>query len=117
MNAEPGTGSLVNGLAIVVVGVWALAMRQTNVFWVVVLLGGLEAVNAVKGLEPEPAKIASNATLKETVKFFTWRASIGDIHDLPLSKARVEGKFVCSQSMTRSSLTHKTGCSPLSAFS
>jgi alpha-1,2-glucosyltransferase len=36
----------------VVLGVLALLMRQTNVFWVVVYMGGLEAVHVLRGAKP-----------------------------------------------------------------
>ncbi|KAL8297847.1 hypothetical protein RB600_002729 [Gaeumannomyces tritici] len=44
-------------------GIQALAMRQTNVFWVVVYLGGLQAVDAVKSL---PASEPSQDDAKTT---------------------------------------------------
>ena len=46
---RPGIAS---DLWTVVLGVAALFMRQTNVFWVVVYMGGLEAVHVLKSVGP-----------------------------------------------------------------
>ncbi|XP_044724046.1 DIE2/ALG10 family domain-containing protein [Hirsutella rhossiliensis] len=68
-------------------GILALLMRQTNVFWIVVYMGGLEAVHAVKTLRPKRVDQPFMATLWEQQRYFGWRYSAGDIHDLPLSRA------------------------------
>ncbi|KAK4031835.1 glycosyltransferase, partial [Parachaetomium inaequale] len=43
---------LVNGLWTVVMGVAALFMRQTNIFWVVVYMGGLEVAHVLRSVKP-----------------------------------------------------------------
>ncbi|KYK59143.1 Dol-P-Glc:GlcManGlcNAc-PP-Dol alpha-1,2-glucosyltransferase [Drechmeria coniospora] len=68
-------------------GVVSLFMRQTNVFWTVVFMGGLEAVHAVKTLKPRGVDQPQMTTLWERCKFFCWRYSVGDVHDLPLDRA------------------------------
>lgn len=84
--------SIPSDLLTIALGVLALLMRQTNVFWVVVYMGGLEAVHAVKTLRPERVDQPFMTTLWEQLKFFAWRYSVGDIHDLPLSQAWPDGK-------------------------
>ncbi|KAG5983121.1 hypothetical protein E4U55_000765 [Claviceps digitariae] len=69
------------------IGIAALSMRQTNVFWVVIWMGGLEAVHAIKTLKPEGVDQPFMATLDAQLKFYCWRYSIGDVHDLPLGLA------------------------------
>lgn len=66
-------------------GLLALCMRQTNIFWVVVYMGGLEVVHGVKSLKPEPVATPSFTTLSQQVRFYVWRYSLGDIHDPPLN--------------------------------
>ncbi|KAL8382127.1 hypothetical protein RB595_006083 [Gaeumannomyces hyphopodioides] len=82
-------------------GIQALAMRQTNVFWVVIYFGGLEAIDAVKSLpasEPsqDGAKTASQegrprTCFEEVLKVWPgaylrhWAA--GNIHDPSLADA------------------------------
>lgn len=79
----------------IVLGIATLLMRQTNVFWVVVFMGGLEAVHAVKTLRPNkvdyPARIM---TLWEQCKYLARRYSAGDIHDLPIHKSYPDGKCI-----------------------
>ncbi|OAA69534.1 Glycosyltransferase, ALG10 [Cordyceps fumosorosea ARSEF 2679] len=79
--------SVRSDLVTVVLGLAALGMRQTNVFWVVVFMGGLEAVHAVKTLRPERADQPVMKSLGEQCWYFAWRYSLGDIHDLPVHKA------------------------------
>ncbi|KLU82324.1 alpha-1,2 glucosyltransferase ALG10 [Magnaporthiopsis poae ATCC 64411] len=83
-------------------GVQALAMRQTNVFWVVIYFGGLQVVEAVKSLpastsfQEDAAKTSSQETppnnrLEEDYRtwvrayFRHWAA--GNIHDPSLADA------------------------------
>ncbi|KAI5862021.1 glycosyltransferase family 59 protein [Durotheca rogersii] len=117
--------SIANGVYAVFLGLVALCVRQTNIFWVVVYMGGQEVVHAVHLLRPEPlpndaqamdvlaqepestirsysSDYISNrmttpvfATLPEQVKFFAWRYSLGDIHDLPLYLASPIDLLLC----------------------
>lgn len=88
------TSSFFSDLLTILLGVVALFMRQTNVFWIVVYLGGLEAVHAVKTLRPDRVDQPYMTTLSEQLKFFVWRYSVGDIHDLPLSLAWPDGNYL-----------------------
>lgn len=75
---------------VVLVGLLALLMRQTNVFWVVVFVGGLEAVHVVKGLRP-PVTSPGQFERGMLVKFYLAKYSQGDVHDPPLKQAGLEG--------------------------
>lgn len=86
--------SIWSDLLTVLLGILALLMRQTNVFWVVVFLGGLEAIHAVKTLRPERVAEPSVKTMAEKLRFFAWRYSLGDVHDPPLHMAWEDGKFI-----------------------
>lgn len=81
-----------NGLWTVILGVAALFMRQTNVFWVVVYMGGIEAAHVVRGLKPKPASEKEtpsvySATVREFVGFWLRRYAVGDVHDPPVDMA------------------------------
>jgi alpha-1,2-glucosyltransferase len=76
-----------------VAGVAALTMRQTNIFWVAIFLGALEAVRSVKANKsPTSAPGQTPKTLQEQVVSSVKQWSRGDIHDIPLSEAGVHGK-------------------------
>ncbi|KAH6632527.1 glycosyltransferase family 59 protein [Chaetomium tenue] len=52
LRLAPQPPTLGNDLWTMFLGVWALLMRQTNVFWVVVYMGGLEAAHVLRTVEP-----------------------------------------------------------------
>jgi alpha-1,2-glucosyltransferase len=83
--------SVLNDLLTIVLGIATLFMRQTNVFWVVVFMGGLEVVHAVKTVRPKLVEQPEATTLFGRLQFYVVRYSIGDIHDLPLHKAYPDG--------------------------
>jgi len=85
--------NLFNDLWTLMLGVAALFMRQTNIFWVVVYMGGLEAIHAVRQLKPPLVDTPKQMTLLEHVKFYLWRDSVGDLHDPPLHAAWPGGTF------------------------
>jgi alpha-1,2-glucosyltransferase len=75
-----------------VAGVLALTMRQTNIFWVAVFLGGLEVVGMIKVIEAAPLKQPSEPqTWKESATSELQRYCRGEIHDIPLKDAEVQG--------------------------
>lgn len=84
--------SISNDIFTISLGILALLMRQTNVFWIVVYMGGLEAVHAVKTLNPGRTDQPPVTTLRKQLEYFACRCSAGDIHDLPLSRAWPDGK-------------------------
>jgi len=102
-------------LRTVFLGVTALLMRQTNVFWVVIFLGGLEVTDAVKTLEPRPIKAAPFVTLPQMLRHYLWRYSLGDIHDPPISYASPDGKCAATFNGATRADKRQTGSSRSSA--
>jgi alpha-1,2-glucosyltransferase len=84
--------SVLSDLVTISLGVFTLFFRQTNVFWVVVFMGGLEAVHAIKTLRPERIDQPVILTLSEQLKYYAWRYSLGEIHDPPLHAMWPDGK-------------------------
>lgn len=76
-------------------GVAALFFRQTNVFWVVVFMGGLEAVHAVKTLPlPSIEQVQPRYSGPvEKVKYYVMLCSRGFIHDPALNLVSLDGTF------------------------
>lgn len=72
----PQKPSLYDDLWTIIWGVTALFMRQTNVFWVVVYMGGVEAVHALRSVKPGAQEFLTT------------------VHDPPLHKSGPEGKFL-----------------------
>ncbi|KAI0848035.1 glycosyltransferase family 59 protein [Daldinia vernicosa] len=81
---RPSTASNVRTIFL---GLLALSVRQTNIFWVVVYMGGLEVVHIIKTLCPETTAAPAFQTLSEQISFYVRRYSVGDIHDPPLNLA------------------------------
>lgn len=76
---------------VVLLGIASLFMRQTNVFWVVVFMGGLEAVHAAGALRPPPTRPGEFDRLT-MIKFHLSRYSQGEIHDPRLDDASLDGR-------------------------
>lgn len=70
LRVGPKPPGLLNSIWTVILGVVALFMRQTNVFWVVVYMGGLEAIHVLPVQE-----------------------SFAKLHDPPLNRSGPEGMF------------------------
>ncbi|KJZ79957.1 hypothetical protein HIM_00671 [Hirsutella minnesotensis 3608] len=77
--------SFSSDLLTILLGLFALLMRQTNIFWVVVYMGGLEAVHAVKKVKSGRAEEPLPTTTWQRAKHFVSKSSWGEIHDLSLS--------------------------------
>ncbi|KAI4602563.1 glucosyltransferase [Pestalotiopsis sp. 9143b] len=92
-------GSLANDFYTILLGVLALFMRQTNVFWVVVYMGGLEAVQTIRELLVSRESPVLDSWVKQ-VKFFVYRSSIGAVHDVPLEDAWPEDLVLCLVSIS-----------------
>ncbi len=81
-------------LCTIALGIASLAMRQTNIFWAAIYMGGMGAVHAVEALKPaEKVPAPHFATLAELVRFYGWRYAMGDIHNPPLQLAWPDGKW------------------------
>ncbi|KAI1141999.1 glycosyltransferase family 59 protein [Hypoxylon sp. FL0543] len=91
--------SLANDAYTLFLGLLALCMRQTNIFWVVVYMGGLETVHSIKSLHPEPVPTPTFTTLSQQIRFYAWRYSLGDIHDLPLNLIFPSDLVLCALSI------------------
>ncbi|KAI0427190.1 DIE2/ALG10 family-domain-containing protein [Xylaria sp. FL1042] len=87
--------SLLNDVYSLALGIIALAFRQTNIFWIVVYMGGLEVIRAVKTLNPEPVETPTFQTVFEQIKFYAWRYSLADVHDVSLSLAQPIDVILC----------------------
>jgi alpha-1,2-glucosyltransferase len=75
----PRPPSLFNDFWTVLLGVAALFMRQTNVFWVVVYMGGLEVFHVLRSVQP------------------AFQGPLSTIHDPLLSRSAPEGTLVASR--------------------
>lgn len=82
--------SVRSDLLVVLIAIASLFMRQTNVFWVVVFMGGLEAVHAAGALRPPPTR-AGAFDRQTKIKFHLSRYSQGEIHDPPLNAVSLDG--------------------------
>lgn len=83
-----------NDFFVILLGVASLFMRQTNVFWVVVFMGGLEAVEAAKAVPAVSPKPPSQGDLMTNIKYFASRSSLGEIYDPALDQASLDGEFL-----------------------
>ncbi|RGP74236.1 alpha-1,2 glucosyltransferase alg10 [Fusarium longipes] len=100
--------SVLSDLETICLGVFTLCFRQTNVFWVVVFMGGLEAVHAIKTLRPKRVDQPVIVTLSEQLKYYAWRYSLGEIHDPPLHEMFPDDMIFCVLSLGIAAL-----CNPI----
>ncbi|KAI0521413.1 DIE2/ALG10 family-domain-containing protein [Xylaria bambusicola] len=91
--------SFLNDVYTLALGIVTLAFRQTNIFWVVVYMGGLEVVYAIKTLKPAPVETPKFQTLSDQIGFYAWRYSLGDVHDVSLSLAQPIDIVLCALSI------------------
>lgn len=85
--------SAISDIRTLALGVLALFMRQTNVFWVVVYMGGLEAVHAVKTVASNLPKFRITDSVKTAIWRYFFNSTLGDVHDPPFSKVWPDGKI------------------------
>ncbi|KAI1496957.1 glycosyltransferase family 59 protein [Biscogniauxia marginata] len=98
------TTTFTNDLYTLGIGLLALCMRQTNIFWVVVYVGGLEVIQEIKTLKPVPVETPVFTALSEQINFYAWRYSLGDIHDPLLNDASPVDLVLCILSIGIASL-------------
>jgi len=79
------------GVWLYVAGILALMMRQTNIFWVAVFMGGLEEVRTLKDIPVMKREEKTPDTWKGNVQAAFDRWTKGDIHDIPLRDAEIHG--------------------------
>ncbi|KAK7957221.1 DIE2/ALG10 family protein [Apiospora aurea] len=89
VSSRSGPPDFLNDLYTIALGVCALCMRQTNVFWVVVYMGGLEAVAALKAFSPKytPGHVYDPSVGGAEPEFFPWRYTLGEVYDPPVGDA------------------------------
>ncbi|KAF8851649.1 hypothetical protein BDZ45DRAFT_717315 [Acephala macrosclerotiorum] len=81
-------------------GIVALAMRQTNIFWVAVFMGGLELVRTIKITQTASGEVQpAPRNWKEAVIAKLTEYSDGEIHDIPLRDASVHDFALCAVSI------------------
>lgn len=85
--------SFLNDVYSLGLGILTLGFRQTNIFWVVVYMGGLEVISAIKTLNPEIVETPKFQTVSEQLRFYAWRYSLGDIHDPSLTLVEPVGRW------------------------
>ena len=82
------------GMWLYVAGILALTLRQTNIFWVAVYMGGLEVVRTLQSIPPSPqTELPEPKSWKDLVTSTFTRYSRGEIHDVPLKNAQISGTF------------------------
>jgi alpha-1,2-glucosyltransferase len=80
------------GVWLYMVGILALTMRQTNIFWVAIYMGGLEVVRTLMDIQPPPLEdLPQPKTWREVVISTFNRYARGEIHDISLKDAELYG--------------------------
>lgn len=83
------------GVWLYMVGILALTMRQTNIFWVAIYMGGLEVVRTLMDIQPPPLEdLPQPKTWREVVISTFNRYARGEIHDISLKDAELSGTFL-----------------------
>jgi alpha-1,2-glucosyltransferase len=100
-----GGRSLKTDIRTFLLGVVAIAMRQTNVFWIVVYMGGSEAVNAIKKLRHKRHEVPRFTTVTSMLNYYFERYRAGEIHDPQFSLSHLRGQYILSRSRDVQRLT------------
>ncbi|KAK0121437.1 glucosyltransferase [Cadophora gregata] len=88
-------------------GIVSLWMRQTNVFWVAVFMGGLEVVRTIDANQtPDPGPDIAPYRWKDICIFYFKRYGNGQIHDVPLGDAGVHDFILCAVSVAVAAVFH-----------
>ncbi|KAF7945157.1 hypothetical protein EAE96_009936 [Botrytis aclada] len=97
-----------NGAWFYLCGVLALCMRQTNIFWAAVFLGGMEAVRTMKGTHLPAAPSLRHlhaSSMKEYLREVGELVKSEHLHDPPLHAASVEDFVLTPLSIIWTALT------------
>ncbi|QSZ32577.1 hypothetical protein DSL72_002155 [Monilinia vaccinii-corymbosi] len=89
-------------------GVLALCMRQTNIFWAAVFLGGMEAVRTMKQIDRLTAPSSSHPQVSSQegiLKQFYELAKSEHPHDPYIHATHLEGNFLSHRSFPQSTLS------------
>jgi hypothetical protein len=84
------SGSFRRGLDTYLLGIMALFMRQTNIFWVAIFMGGLEAARSLKGRDLR-STTGKGKHGPGGIGDFIVNCQVGAFHDQTLAKAEVIG--------------------------
>lgn len=95
-----------SGIWLYFTGIVALTMRQTNIFWTAVFLGGLEAVRTLKTFEAKPDKKRAPMCFKGIVRATFHQYERGEIHDIALKDVELEDFFLCALSIAIAVIFH-----------
>jgi alpha-1,2-glucosyltransferase len=86
-----------NGVALLFFGVLSLLMRQTNIFWIVVYMGGRELVAAVKAQRVNQVLVDPSRVYGSVwglVGHFWQRYAVADVNDPTLDRMAPDGKYL-----------------------
>ncbi|KAH7391557.1 alpha-1,2 glucosyltransferase-like protein alg10 [Cadophora sp. MPI-SDFR-AT-0126] len=88
-------------------GILSLWMRQTNIFWVAVFMGGLEVVRTIETNQtPNPVSDSAPYRWKDICLFYFKRYSRGQIHDVSLKDAGLHDCVLCAVSIAVAAVFH-----------
>jgi alpha-1,2-glucosyltransferase len=80
------------GISLYVAGILALTLRQTNIFWIAVYMGGLEVVRTLQNMPKPPQKVLPEPKTWKELATSTFNSySRGEIHDVSLKNAEIYG--------------------------
>jgi alpha-1,2-glucosyltransferase len=86
LTREHTQNRLLHSLMIVVVGVFALLFRQTNIFWVAVFPAGLAVVDVLADKQGKTSQVSGNV---QSITKDAW--SYGKVYDVPVGDAGLQG--------------------------
>jgi len=93
LQGSPSSNSTITGLATYALGIVALFMRQTNIFWVCIFLAGLEWVRTCKDISssesPKQCEGRQGSWLQRAIIPYTR----GQLHDPSLNQAGPVGRL------------------------
>jgi alpha-1,2-glucosyltransferase len=82
-------GILLDNTILFTIGILALLLRQTNIFWVAVFYGGLNAVQRLESISIQPAESNAKALTLSDVAIRSWKSSY--IYDPLVCESWLEG--------------------------
>lgn len=91
--AKGQSGSISNGIAMYLVGVMALLMRQTNIFWVAVFMAGLEITRTFKEKRSIFQK-KGESPHRGQFNDILMASYNGEYHDPKLADASISGNYL-----------------------
>ncbi|KAH8590491.1 DIE2/ALG10 family-domain-containing protein [Bisporella sp. PMI_857] len=96
-----------SGVWLYIAGILALTMRQTNIFWAAVFMGGLEVSRTLKSIKSIPGKNEKDRSCWQgrlSASFHQYAR--GDIHDVALKDAEIYDLALCAISISVAAFFH-----------